>query len=140
MHLKISYSEINAFIRKNIRQPLQVNYGYDKKINIKYTYKTNVFLIGDIEKDISISLSVYYVYSDKVIFQADSGAIVKMFLPAVLNSVANKNQLNFLSASGDKITLDISKIEGASSILNMASLNSIDISNVGVDVQVKLNF
>ena len=61
-----------------------------------------------------------------------------MFLPAVLNSVANKNQLNFLSASGDKITLDISKIEGASSILNMASLNSIDISNVGVDVQVTL--
>lgn len=138
MHLKISYSEINAFIRKNIRQPLQVSYGYDKKINIKYTYKTNVFLIGDIEKDISISLSVYYVYSDKVIFQADSGAIVRMFLPAVLNSVANKNQLNFLSASGDKITLDISKIEGASSILNMASLNSIDISNVGVDVQVTL--
>lgn len=138
MHLKISYSEINAFIRKNIRQPLQVSYGYDKKINIKYTYKTNVFLIGDIEKDISISLSVYYVYSDKIIFQADSGAIVKMFLPAVLNSVANKNQLNFLSASGDKITLDISKIEGASSILNMASLNSIDISNVGVDVQVTL--
>lgn len=138
MHLKISYSEINAFIRKNIRQPLQVSYGYDKKINIKYTYKTNVFLIGDIEKDISISLSVYYVYSDKVIFQADSGAIVKMFLPAVLNSVADKNQLNFLSASGDKITLDISKIEGASSILNMASLNSIDISNVGVDVQVTL--
>lgn len=138
MHLKISYYEINAFIRKNIRQPLQVSYGYDKKINIKYTYKTNVFLIGDIEKDISISLSVYYVYSDKVIFQADSGAIVKMFLPAVLNSVANKNQLNFLSASGDKITLDISKIEGASSILNMASLNSIDISNVGVDVQVTL--
>lgn len=138
MHLKISYSEINAFIRKNIRQPLQVSYGYDKKINIKYTYKTNVFLIGDIEKDISISLSVYYVYSDKVIFQADSGAIVKMFLPAVLNSVANKNLLNFLSASGDKITLDISKIEGASSILNMASLNSIDISNVGVDVQVTL--
>ena len=138
MHLKISYSEINAFIRKNIRQPLQVSYGYDKKINIKYTYKTNVFLIGDIEKDISISLSVYYVYSDKVIFQADSGAIVKMFLPAVLNSVANKNQLNFLSASGDKITLDISKIEGAASILNMASLNSIDISNVGVDVQVTL--
>ena len=138
MHLKISYSEINAFIRKNIRQPLQVSYGYDKKINIKYTYKTNVFLIGDIEKDISISLSVYYVYSDKVIFQADSGAIVKMFLPAVLNSVANKNQLNFLSASGDKITLDISKIEGASSILNMASLNSIDISNVGVDVHVTL--
>lgn len=138
MHLKISYSEINAFIRKNIRQPLQVSYGYDKKINIKYTYKTNVFLIGNIEKDISISLSVYYVYSDKVIFQADSGAIVKMFLPAVLNSVANKNQLNFLSASGDKITLDISKIEGASSILNMASLNSIDISNVGVDVQVTL--
>ena len=79
MHLKISYSEINAFIRKNIRQPLQVSYGYDKKINIKYTYKTNVFLIGDIEKDISISLSVYYVYSDKIIFQADSGAIVKMF-------------------------------------------------------------
>lgn len=138
MHLKISYSEINVFIRKNIRQPLQVSYGYDKKINIKYTYKTNVFLIGDIEKDISISLSVYYVYSDKVIFQADSGAIVKMFLPAVLNSVANKNQLNFLSASGDKITLNISKIEGASSILNMASLNSIDISNVGVDVQVTL--
>lgn len=138
MHLKISYSEINAFIRKNIRQPLQVSYGYDKKINIKYTYKTNVFLIGDIEKDISISLSVYYVYSDKVIFQADSGAIVKMFLPAVLNSVADKNQLNFLSASGDKITLDISKIEGASSILNMASLNSIDISNVGVDIQVTL--
>lgn len=138
MHLKISYSEINAFIRKNIRQPLQVSYGYYKKINIKYTYKTNVFLIGDIEKDISISLSVYYVYSDKIIFQADSGAIVKMFLPAVLNSVANKNQLNFLSASGDKITLDISKIEGASSILNMASLNSIDISNVGVDVQVTL--
>jgi hypothetical protein len=138
MHLKISYSEINAFIRKNIRQPLQVSYGYDKKINIKYTYKTNVFLIGDIEKDISISLSVYYVYSDKVIFQADSGAIVKMFLPAVLNSVANKNQLNFLSASGDKITLDISKIEGASSILNMASLNSIDISDVGVDMQVTL--
>lgn len=138
MHLKISYSEINAFIRKNIRQPLQVSYGYDKKINIKYTYKTNVFLIGDIEKDISISLSVYYVYSDKVIFQADSGAIVKMFLPAVLNSVANKNQLNFLSASGDKITLDISKIEGASSILNMASLNSVDISNVGVDIQVTL--
>lgn len=138
MHLKISYSEINAFIRKNIRQPLQVSYGYDKKINIKYTYKTNVFLIGDIEKDISISLSVYYVYSDKIIFQADSGAIVRMFLPAVLNSVANKNQLNFLSASGDKITLDISKIEGASSILNMASLNSIDISNVGVDVQVTL--
>lgn len=138
MHLKISYSEINAFIRKNIRQPLQVSYGYDKKINIKYTYKTNVFLIGDIEKDISISLSVYYVYSDKIIFQADSGAIVKMFLPTVLNSVANKNQLNFLSASGDKITLDISKIEGASSILNMASLNSIDISNVGVDVQVTL--
>lgn len=138
MHLKISFSEINAFIRKNIRQPLQVSYGYDKKINIKYTYKTNVFLIGDIEKDISISLSVYYVYSDKVIFQADSGAIVKMFLPAVLNSVANKNQLNFLSASGYKITLDISKIEGASSILNMASLNSIDISNVGVDVQVTL--
>lgn len=138
MHLKVSYSEINAFIRKNIRQPLQVSYGYDKKINIKYTYKTNVFLIGDIEKDISISLSVYYVYSDKVIFQADSGAIVKMFLPAVLNSVANKNQLNFLSASGDKITLDISKIEGASSILNMASLNSIDISNVGVNVQVTL--
>ena len=138
MHLKISYSEINVFIRKNIRQPLQVSYGYDKKINIKYTYKTNVFLIGDIEKDISISLSVYYVYSDKVIFQADSGAIVKMFLPAVLNSVANKNQLNFLSASGDKITLNISKIEGASSILNMASLNSIDISNVGVDVHVTL--
>lgn len=138
MHLKISYTEINAFIRKNIRQPLQVSYGYDKKINIKYTYKTNVFLIGDIEKDISISLSVYHVYSDKVIFQADSGAIVKMFLPAVLNSVANKNQLNFLSASGDKITLDISKIEGASSILNMASLTSIDISNVGVDVQVTL--
>lgn len=138
MHLKISYSEINAFIRKNIRQPLQVSYGYDKKINIKYTYKTNVFLIGDIEKDISISLSVYYVYSDKIIFQADSGAIVRMFLPAVLNSVANKNQLNFLSASGDKITLDISKIEGASSILNMASLNSIDISNVGVDIQVTL--
>ena len=138
MHLKISYSEINVFIRKNIRQPLQVSYGYDKKINIKYTYKTNVFLIGDIEKDISISLSVYYVYSDKVIFQADSGAIVKMFLPAVLNSVANKNQLNFLSASGDKITLFICKIEGASSILNMASLNSIDISNVGVDVQVTL--
>lgn len=135
MHLKVSYSEINSFITKKINQPLHVKYGYDKKMDVKYTYRTNVFLVGEVKKDISISLSIYSVSSDTVVLQANSGAVVGFFLPTILNSVADKNKLNFLSASGDKITLRLSQIPGASSALQTIRLDQIDVTTDGLDVQ-----
>ena len=134
MNLKASYSEINSFISRKLNQPINVKYGYDKKIDVKYTYTTKVFLLGEVKKEFTISLSVYSVSSDSIVLKADSNRLVELFLPMILNSVADKNKLNFLSASGNKITLKLSQIPGASSALQTIRLDNVNVASDGVEV------
>ena len=134
MNLKVSYSEINSYIVK-LNQPIYVKYGNNKEIDVRYTYKTKVFLLGEVKKDFNISLSVYSVSSDSIVLKADSSAVVGFFLPMILNSVADKNKLNFLSASGDKITLKLSQIPRVSSVLQTIRLNNVDIASDGVNIR-----
>lgn len=135
MHLKVYYSEINSFIAKKLDQPLKVDYGYNGKVKVEYTYTANVILLGEVRKDISISLSVYSVSSDKVVLKADSDAVVKFFLPIVLNAVADRNELDFLSASGDEITISLNDISGLSSVLQSIILEQLYVFDDGIDVQ-----
>lgn len=98
-------------------------------------YPANVILLGEVRKDISISLSVYSVSSDKVVLKADSDAVVKFFLPIVLNAVADRNELDFLSASGDEITISLNDISGLSSVLQSIILEQLYVFDDGIDVQ-----
>lgn len=138
MHLKIFYSEINSFVTRTLQQPIQVRYGGNSAVEVKYTYKKKLPLIGEVKKDIFISLSVHSVSSDTLVLKADSGAVVGFFLSTIIDSVASKNNLDFLSASGDKIKIRLNKIPGAASVLQTFSLSAVNIASDGVDVQVTL--
>ena len=58
MNIHIPYSEVNQLIASNIDIPISVTYGGSGAMSIMYRYKTNVFLIGEITKDITINLVV----------------------------------------------------------------------------------
>lgn len=139
MQLKATYHEINSFIAKRINQPIRLEYGYNEKINITYTYKTNLILIGDVKKDISISLSIYNIYGNSIVFKADSSTLVSTFLPTVLNSIANMKNIGFMSANNDKITLSLSDIPELSPILKLLNLNQINILSDGIEFNANMN-
>lgn len=138
MHLKVFYNEINSFITRKLQQPIRVQYGGNGAISLNYTYKKKVAIIGEIKKDILISLSVHSVSSDRIVLRADSGAVVGFFLPTVIESVASSNNLDFLSMSGDKIKIRLDRIPEVSSVLEKVRLSDVKIESDGVDVQVTL--
>jgi hypothetical protein len=108
-------------------------------MDVIYTLKKTIPVFGEVSKDISMSLSVYSVYSDSVVLKADSGAIVGLFMPMILNSLADKNNLDFLSAADDKITVRLNRIPGASSALKVISLNGLSFLNDGIEARIALN-
>lgn len=138
MHLKVFYNEINSFITRKLQQPIRVQYGGNGAISLNYTCKKKVAIIGEIKKDILISLSVHSVSSDRIVLRADSGAVVGFFLPTVIESVASSNNLDFLSMSGDKIKIRLDRIPEVPSVLEKVSLSDVKIESDGVDVQVTL--
>lgn len=139
MNVKVSYSEINSFISRKLHHPIRVNYSSNGKMDVIYTLKKTIPVFGEVSKDISMSLSVYSVYSDSVVLKADSGAVVGLFMPMILNSLADKNNLDFLSAADDKITVRLNRIPGASSALKVISLNGLSFLNDGIEARIALN-
>ena len=138
MTINVSYGEINSFITSKAQQPLNISYAHSNNVKVRYTYKKKVILIGEVQQDVDVYLSVYSVSSDTIVLKADSGALVNLVLPMVLNAIAGKNNLNFRSASGDKITVQVSKIPGASAVLQNFNLQGVNITNSGIDVSVKI--
>ncbi|MBE6246786.1 MAG: hypothetical protein E7110_05590 [Bacteroidales bacterium] len=138
MQLKANYHEINSFISKKINQPIHLEYGYNGKINITYTYKTSLFLIGEVKKDISISLSIYNVSGNNIVLKADSSTLVNTFLPTILNSIADMKNLAFISANNNKITLSLSDIPELSLVHKLLNLNQINILSDGIEINANI--
>lgn len=138
MQLKATYHEINSFIAKRINQPIRLEYGYNEKINITYTYKTSLFLIGEVKKDISISLSIYNISGNNIVLKADSSTLVNTFLPTILNSIAKMKNLAFISTNNDKITLSLSDIPELSPVLKLLNLNQINILSDGIEINANI--
>lgn len=138
MQLKANYHEINSFISKKINQPIRLEYGYNEKINITYTYKTSLFLIGEVKKDISISLSIYNVSGNNIVLKSDSSTLVNTFLPTILNSIADMKNLAFISANNNKITLSLSDIPELSLVHKLLNLNQINILSDGIEINANI--
>ena len=110
MNIHIPYSEVNQLIASNIDIPISVTYGGGGAISIMYRYKTDVFLIGEITKDITINLVVDSVSPRTVVLRTDNGALVDTIISKVLQSIVTKKSINFIEISGTRIKLTPGKI------------------------------
>lgn len=138
MKAVINYSEINTFVSKKIHQPICVSYAQNARIQVDYTLKKHIPIVGEVEQKVSIILKVKSVYSNEICFETESAKLIKPFLSMVLNSVASKNNLDFLSASGSDIHVRLDKIPGFSSILKYITPSVIEFSSYGIEIYAKI--
>ena len=99
MQLRILYSEVNQLIASNMELPISMTYGGDGMLSVMYRYKTNVFLIGEITKDISINLVIDSVTPRAVTLRTDNGGVVDAIISNVLQSFVSMKSINFIEIS-----------------------------------------
>lgn len=138
MKAVINYSEINTYISQKVHQPICISYAQNARIQVDYTLKKRIPIVGEVEQKVSIILKVKSVYSNEVCFETESAKLIKPFLSMVLNSVASKNNLDFLTASGSDIKIRLDKIPGFSNVLEHITPSVIEFSRYGVEIYAKI--
>ena len=124
----------------NIDIPISVTYGGGGggAISIMYRYKTNVFLIGEITKDITINLVVDSVSPRTVVLRADNGALVDTIISKVLQSIVTKKSINFIEISGSHIKLTPGKIPSIIPFLRLVNLKSVTPTSSEITISVDI--
>ena len=138
MNIHIPYSEVNQLIASNIDIPINVTYGGGGAISIMYRYKTDVFLIGEITKDITINLVVDYVSPQTVVLRTDNGALVDTIISKVLQSIVTKKSISFIEISDSRIELALGKIPSIIPFLRLVNLKSITPTSSEITISVDI--
>jgi hypothetical protein len=138
MQLSILYSEVNQLIASNMELPISITYGGDGMLSVMYRYKTNVFLIGEITKDISINLVIDSVTPRAVTLRTDNGGVVDAIISNVLQSFVSMKSINFIEISGPYIQVTLEKIPSLIPFLKLVNLKSITPtpSDIGISVDI----
>lgn len=138
MQLSILYSEVNQLIASNMELPISITYGGDGMLSVMYRYKTNVFLIGEITKDISINLVIDSVTPQTVTLRTDNGGVVDAIISNVLQSFVSMKSINFIEISGPYIQVTLEKIPSLIPFLKLVNLKSITPtpSDIGISVDI----
>lgn len=138
MQLSILYPEVNQLIASNMELPISITYGGDGMLSVMYRYKTNVFLIGEITKDISINLVIDSVTPRAVTLRTDNGGVVDAIISNVLQSFVSMKSINFIEISGPYIQVTLEKIPSLISFLKLVNLKSITPtpSDIGISVDI----
>lgn len=138
MNIHIPYSEVNQLIASNIDIPISVTYGGGCAISIMYRYRTNVFLIGEITKDITINLVVDSVSPRTVVLRTDNGALVDTIISKVLQSIVTKKSISFIEISGSRIKLTPGKIPSIIPFLRLVNLKSVTPTSSEITISVDI--
>ena len=138
MQLSILYSEVNQLIASNMELPISITYGGDGMLSVMYRYKTNVFLIGEITKDISINLVIDSVTPRAVTLRTDNGGVVDAIISNVLQSFVSMKSINFIEISGPYIQVTLEKIPSLIPFLKLVNLKGITPtpSDIGISVDI----
>lgn len=139
MNIYLSYEEANSLIRDFFKIPLRVTYASNGHFVVTYRYRSQTFLIGEVEKDISLKLAVKQIDGNRIILSAESGLFVRTLLPILLNAVADRRKLDFLSASGTYIGIDLKKIPALASLLKKFNVREILFGPEYIDIRIEPN-
>ena len=133
MTLQLTHNEAMQLIQQNSGQTIKLQTVNDNTVNVAYNVQISVPVLGKVNKDVGIGLTVDKVEDKDVFLHYATGVhggdtIVNMLLSAI--PVLAKTQA--LQKDGDGLIVHLNEIKWVRESLKSISLNSLSFTSDGI--------
>lgn len=140
MKIQLSFPEVQKVIKNKTGKDIAMRMVSDDTIGITYTISIKVPLIGKIEKNVNLDVSIKGIKGTDVYMSYDcSGIGMGMIIAGALKMLKEDPRLNFIESGEDKqIILKLGEMEKIRSIFDKVDIQSIKIADSGIETICKL--
>lgn len=140
MKIQLSFPEVQEVIKKKTGKDIAMRMVNDDTIGITYTIAIKVPLIGKIEKNFNLGVSIKGIKGTDIYMSYDcSGIGMEMIIAGALKMLKEDPRLYFIETGEDKqIILKLGEMEKIRSIFDKIDFQSLKIADSGIEAICKL--
>lgn len=138
MRLHISYSEANELIGSCTDQPITIGSSWGERLAVTYRYKTKVFLLGEVSKDVTIKFRVDSVSAHSLTLTVANG-ILGGVLAKALKSLSENSAMRFMTVYDSQVYIDLEQIPALASVIRYVNLTSVAPNQDDLQISFDIN-
>ena len=140
MQVKIEYNELQSLVRARTGREIVLSAVDGQTVKVEAKVEVKVPLLGKIEKNIGMNVSVEQIEGNDVRLKYDGGIGTDMLVGALLTFLASDPEAAKMmeKTPGNGIVVHLDEIKEARKVLDMVELTNIVFQEKGVTVEGRI--
>lgn len=140
MQVKIEYNELQSLVRQKTGREIVLSAVDGQTVKVEAKVEVKVPLLGKIEKNIGMNVSVEQIEGNDVRLKYDGGMGTDMLVGALLTFLASDPEAAKMmeKTPGNGIVVHLDEIKEARKVLDMVELTNIVFQEKGVIVEGRI--
>lgn len=140
MQVKIEYNELQSLVRQKTGREIVLSAVDGQTVKVEAKVEVKVPLLGKIEKNIGMNVSVEQIEGNDVRLKYDGGIGTDMLVGALLTFLASDPEAAKMmeKTPGNGIVVHLDEIKEARKVLDMVELTNIVFQEKGVIVEGRI--
>ena len=140
MQVKIEFYELQSLVRQKTGREIVLSAVDGQTVKVEAKVEVKVPLLGKIEKNIGMNVSVEQIEGNDVRLKYDGGIGTDMLVGALLTFLASDPEAAKMmeKSPGNGIVVHLDEIEEARKVLDLVELTDIAFNDNAVDIEGKL--
>ena len=139
MQVKIEYNELQSLVRARTGREIVLSAVDGQTVKVEAKVEVKVPLLGKIEKNIGMNVSVEQIEGNDVRLKYDGGIGTDMLVGALLTFLASDPEAAKMmeKTPGNGIVVHLDEIKEARKVLDMVELTDIVVQDNALDIEGK---
>ena len=138
MQVKIEYNELQSLVRARTGREIVLSAVDGQTVKVEAKVEVKVPLLGKIEKNIGMNVSVEQIEGNDVRLKYDGGMGTDMLVGALLTFLASEAAKMMEKTPGNGIVVHLDEIKEARKVLDMVELTNIVFQEKSVIVEGRI--
>ena len=138
MQVKIEFYELQSLVRQKTGREIVLSAVDGQTVKVEAKVEVKVPLLGKIEKNIGMNVSVEQIEGNDIRLKYDGGLGTDMIIGGLLSFLSSTPAMKMMEKSpGNGIVVHLNEIEEAQKVLEMVELTDITFNDNAVDIEGK---
>ena len=139
MQVKIEFYELQSLVRQKTGREIVLSAVDVRTVRVEAKVKVKVPLLGEMEKNIGMNVSVEQIEGNDIWLKYDGGMGTDMLVGAMLTFLASDPEAAKMmeKTPGNGIVVHLDEIKEARKVLDVVELTDIVFMNDAMDIEVK---
>ncbi len=138
MQVKIEFYELQSLVRQKTGREIMLSAVDGRTVRVEAKVKVKVPLLGEMEKNIGVNVSVEQIEDNDVRLKYDGGLGTDMIIGGLLSFLSSTPAMKMMEKSpGNGIVVHLNEIKEARKVLEVVELTDIVVQDNAVDIEGK---